>query len=107
MYASLIEIDVREVDREEGLRGLREGIVPAISGMPGFRSGVWLTGNEAGVGLSLTGWDSEAEARAMAERFGVGASPQASASVNRCEVREVAATAGGPGEWVEDGRGAV
>jgi hypothetical protein len=36
MYATLIEIDVRAVDREEGLRGLREGIVPAISGMPGF-----------------------------------------------------------------------
>jgi hypothetical protein len=59
---------------------------------------VWLTGNEAGVGLSLTVWESEAEARAMAERFGLGSSPQASASVTRCEVREVAATAGGPGE---------
>jgi heme-degrading monooxygenase HmoA len=60
MYATLIEIDVRGVDRDEGLRGLREGIVPAISAMPGFHSGVWLTtGNDAGLGLSLTVWESE------------------------------------------------
>ena len=104
MDATLIEIDVGEVDREEGLRGLRERIVPAISGLPGFRSGVWLTGNEADIGLSLTVWDSEPEAPAMAERFGVGSSPQASASVTRCDVREVAATAGRPGQRVNEGR---
>jgi hypothetical protein len=82
VYATLIEIDVRGVDREEGLRGLQEGIVPAISAMPGF----------------LTVWESEAGAQAMAERFGVGSSPQANAAVTRCEVREVAATAGPPGQ---------
>jgi hypothetical protein len=98
MYATLIEIDVRGVDRDEGLRGLREGIVPAISAMPGFHSGVWLTGNDAGLGLSLTVWESEAGVQAMAERFGVGASPQANAGVTPCEVREVATTAGPPGQ---------
>jgi hypothetical protein len=86
MYATLIAIDVRGVDREEGLRGLREGIVPAISSMPGFHSGVWLTGNDAGIGLSLTLWETEAGAQAMAERFGLGSSPQANAAVTRCEV---------------------
>jgi hypothetical protein len=30
----------------------------------------------------------------MAERFGIGAAPQAGAAVTRCEVREVAAVAG-------------
>jgi hypothetical protein len=98
MYATLIEIDVRGVDREEGLRGLREGIVPAISATPAFHSGVWLTGNDADIGLSLTVWESEAGAQAMAERFGVGSSPQASAAVTRCKVREVAATARPPGQ---------
>jgi hypothetical protein len=98
MYATLIEIDVGAVDRDDGLRGLRERIVPAISAMPGFHSGVWLTGNDAGIELSLTVWESEAGAQAMAERFGVGASPQANAAVTRCEVREVAATAGPPGQ---------
>jgi hypothetical protein len=93
MYAVLIEVDVTGVDREEGLRGLRDSIVPAISRMPGFRSGTWLPGNSDGKGLSLTVWDSRDDAQTMADHFGPGSSPHAEASVVRCEVREVVATA--------------
>jgi hypothetical protein len=93
MYAVLIEVDVSGVERESGLRALREQIVPAISQLPGFQSGTWLTGNQDGKGLSLTLWDAEQNARAMVERFGPGSSPAASATVTRCERREVAATA--------------
>lgn len=91
--AVLIEVDVTGVDPERGMEGLRGRIVPAVSQMPGFVAGTWLTGNEAGRGLSLTVWEDEPHAQALAERFGVGASPQAGAAVARCEVREVAATA--------------
>ena len=56
-------------------------------------SGTWLTGNPEGKGLSLTVWEEREQAEAMAERFGPGSSPAASATVIRCEVREVAATA--------------
>lgn len=93
MYAVLIEVDTSGVEREAGLAALREHVVPAIKQLPGFQSGTWLPGNEAGLGLSLTLWDTEENARAMAERFGVGSSPALSASIARCEVREVAATA--------------
>ena len=93
MYAVLIEVDVLRVDREAGLRALREQIVPAITSMPGFKSGTWLTGNDDGKGLSLTLWDSSDHAQAMAERFGIGSSPAMDATTARCEVREVAATA--------------
>ncbi len=93
MYAVLIEVNVGDVDRDEGLKGLREQIVPAISQLPGFQSGVWLPGNAAGRGLSLTVWDTEANARTMADRFGPGSNPQAGAAIERWEVREVAATA--------------
>jgi hypothetical protein len=93
VHAVLIEVDVGGVDREAGMMVLREQVVPAIKQLPGFRSGTWLTGNEDGRGLSLTLWDSEENARTMAEHFGPGSSPTASASVVRCEVREVAATA--------------
>ena len=89
----LIEVDVTGVDREGGIQALREQIVPAIRQLPGFQSGTWLTGNEQGRGLSLTVWDTDEHARTMADRFGVGSSPAMSASVARCEVREVAATA--------------
>ena len=93
MHAVLIEVDVGAVQRDAGLQGLREQIVPVIKSLPGFRSGTWLTGNDEGKGLSLTVWDSEEHARAMAERFGPGSSPQQGAMVARCEIREVAATA--------------
>lgn len=94
MYAAVIEVDVRGVDREQGLKGLREQIVPAVTGMPGFRAGVWLPGNDEGRGFSLTVWDTEMQARAMADRFGPGSNPAAGAAVARCEVREVAAVEG-------------
>jgi hypothetical protein len=93
MYAVLIEVDVAGVEPGAGLQALREQIVPAIRQLPGFQSGTWLTGNQDDRGLSLTLWDTEEHARTMAERFGVGASPAMRASVARCEVREVAATA--------------
>ena len=93
MVAVLIEVDVRGVEREAGLTALREQIVPAIRSLPGFHSGTWLADNEDGKGLSLTLWDSEAKAQTMVDRFGVGSNPAMSASVVRCEVREVAAAA--------------
>ena len=93
MHAVLIEIDVTGVPPEAGLKVLREQIVPSITQMPGFQSGTWLPGNNDGKGLSLTVWDTEEHADTMAERFGPGSSPTANASVVRCEVREVAATA--------------
>jgi len=70
--------------------------VPAISQLPGFQSGVWLPGIAAGRGLSLTIWDTEANARTMADRFGPESGPQAGATIKRWEVREVAATAWHP-----------
>jgi hypothetical protein len=94
--AVLIEVDVGGVGREEGLRALREQIVPAISRLPGFQSGTWLTGNDDGKGLSLTVWDNHEHAETMAERFGgrgADSGPVPGAAVIRCETREVAATA--------------
>ncbi len=93
MYAVLIEVDVTGVDPEAGMQALREQIVPTIKQLPGFQSGTWLPGNDDGKGLSLTVWDTEANAQTMAQRFGIGSSPTMSASIARCEVRQVAATA--------------
>jgi heme-degrading monooxygenase HmoA len=90
MKAVLIEVDVTGVETAEGVAALREQIVPAISAMPGFLSGTWLTGGADGRGLSLTVWDSTQHAQAFG---GIGASPAADAMVTRCELRDVAATA--------------
>lgn len=94
MYAALIEVDVRGVDREQGLRALREQVVPAVRSMPGFRAGLWFPGDHEGKGLSVTLWETEPQAQAMADRFGAGSSPAAAATVARSEVREVAAVEG-------------
>lgn len=93
-HAAVIEVDVRGVDREQGLKGLREQIVPAVKRMPGFRAGVWLPGDAEGRGFSLTVWDTESQAQAMAARFGAGSNPAAAATVVRCEVRQVVALEG-------------
>jgi uncharacterized protein len=94
-YAVVIVIDVADVEGEAGIAALRQQIVPAISALPGFRSGVWLARDEDGCGVSLTVWSSEQEARAMADQYAIGARPQEGASVVSCQVREVAAVAGG------------
>jgi hypothetical protein len=93
MHAVLIEVDVSGVDRDRGLTALQEQIVPAVKAMSGFHSGIWLPGNDDGKGLSLTIWETEADAKVMADRFGIGSNPAMSAMVARCEIREVAATA--------------
>jgi hypothetical protein len=93
MHAVLIEVDVAGADPQQGLRALREQIVPSITQMAAFQSGTWLGGNADGKGLSFTLWDTEDNARVMADRFEPGSSPAASAPVVRCEVREAAATA--------------
>ena len=93
MRAVLIEVNVEGVDEQAGLEGLRNHLLPAIRAMPGFVSGTWLTGNEQGHGLSLTIWETDEQAKTFADQFGPGSNPQAGASVERCEIRTIAATA--------------
>jgi hypothetical protein len=96
MYEVLIEVDVGGADREEGLHSLHEQeLALAFEQLPGFESGTWVTGDQAGRGLSLTLWDSRENAQSMVERFALGSSPVATASVVRCELREVRAAASG------------
>lgn len=96
MYEVLIEIDVGGDDRDLGLQSLhKEQLALATEQLPGFQSGTWVTGNLPGRGLSLTLWDSWEHAQSMVGRFGLGSSPVTSASVVRCELREVRAPAWG------------
>lgn len=101
MYEVLIEVDVNGVDREQDLQTLHEQkLALALEQLPGFQSGTWVTGDQAGRGLSLTLWDTWENAQSMAERFVLGSKPAARASVVRCELRWVRDTA-----WAES-RGA-
>ena len=104
VFAVLIEVDVQGVDEDAGLTTLREQIVPAIKSLPGFRSGTWLPGNEDGKGLSLTVWDTEADAQVMAERFGPGSSPTAGAACPGVSMAELPSSARSPARVDRAGR---
>ena len=93
MHAVLVEVDVSGADRETALQRLRDEVIPRISSLPGFQSGTWMRPNDAMKGLSLMLFDSEENARAAAESVPVGAEPQPGVTVERSEVREVAASA--------------
>lgn len=93
MHAVFIELDVSEVAPDEGRKYLREQIVPIIQGLPGFRSGIWLNGQDSGQGMSITIWDKLDQAEAMVKMFGPEAGQQAGGTVRRCEINKVAASA--------------
>ncbi len=51
---------------EEGIRHVREEVIPALEGRPGVRAAYWLVDRAAGKRLSVTIWESpEAAAAAM------------------------------------------
>ena len=92
MHAVLLEVDLSGTEREEGLKNLRETVVPRVKQAPGFQSGTWLA-PVAGKGLSVVVFEGEENARAMAAMVAVGSSPSPGVTVERCEVREVVASA--------------
>lgn len=92
MHAVLLEVDLSGTEREEGLKNLRGTVVPRVKQVPGFQSGTWLDA-VAGKGLSVVVFEDEANAQAMAATMAVGSSPSPGVTVDRCEVREVVASA--------------
>jgi hypothetical protein len=92
MHAVLLEVDLSGTEREEGLKNLRGTVVPMVKQAPGFQSGTWLD-RFAGKGLSVVVFEGEQNAQAMASMLAVGSSPSPGVTVERCEVREVIASA--------------
>ena len=89
MHAVVVDVTVH--DFEPAVQGLRERIVPMVSGMPGFVSGVWLEPIE-GKGHSVAVFRSEEDAQRMAE--GLRANPANPAvTLDSLEIREVVASA--------------
>jgi hypothetical protein len=91
MHAVLLEVDLSGTEREEGLN-LRETVVPRVKQAPGFQSGTWL-GPVAGKGLSIAVFEGEEKAQTIAAMVAVGSSPSPGVTVERCDVREVVASA--------------
>ena len=90
MFGVLVEVDTSGTEAEEGIRHLRENVVPGVSKAPGFHSGAWLRPLDDAKGSSLVLFDTEENARAASQMVQVGANPAPGVTVLRCEVREVA-----------------
>jgi len=90
MYAVVVRVKIN--DAEKAQQGLENDVVPRVSGSPGFRAAYWTRSNEGGAnGLSMLIFDSEENARAVADRIPEGL-PDA-VTLDSVEVREVAASA--------------
>jgi hypothetical protein len=92
MHAVVIELELDEVDPEEGKKYLREQVAPIMHGLPGFRTGLWINGQDNGRGMSVTIWDKQDQADAMISMFGTSGEA-AGGKVIRCDVNKVSASA--------------
>jgi len=91
MHAVVVKVTIGDVEKAE--KELHERVVPAASGAPGFVTAHWTRSDDGSNGLSMLVFDSEDDARAMAERIrGADWMPQ-SVTLESAEVREVIANA--------------
>jgi hypothetical protein len=93
MYAVFTEVDAEDSHKEAGREMLNRLAVPG-SRAAGAKGGYWLE-PQNGRGVSIVVFETEAEARALADRFEVGKPPDPSAPegvvFRTVEVREVIA----------------
>jgi hypothetical protein len=87
MHGVVVRVSIQNRDGAEA--ALRERVVPNVSKAPGFVAGYWLGAERDG--LSLVVFDSEENARAMADRVRSVAPEQV--TVEEVDVREVVAHA--------------
>jgi hypothetical protein len=93
MYAVVVEVDNREEDPEEGRRGLREELAPAMRQLPGFVSATFMTAHERGVGIGVVVLETREGVERLSMVFIPGAEIRPGVRVTRTEVLEVAARA--------------
>ena len=91
MHAVVVRVTVG--DAEIADRGLREQVVPGVSGASGFVAGYWTRSDDGSNGLSMLVFESEDAARTAADRFRGGTIIPETVTVSRIEVREVIANA--------------
>jgi hypothetical protein len=87
MHAVVVRVTIN--DETEADRGLREDVVPRVSGAPGFVAGYWT--RKDNTGLSMVVLESEEAATTMSEM--VPSLVPDAVKLESVEVREVAAHA--------------
>lgn len=88
MHAVVVNVTID--DEEAAIAGLRDRIVPMVSGAPGFVAGYWTRGGNTGLAMTL--WESEDAAKRAAEQVQSGGIADG-VTFDSVEVREVVASA--------------
>jgi hypothetical protein len=89
VHAVVVKLTIDDVDRDDQL--LEEQVVPRASGAAGFVAGYWTRSGDSG--LSMVVYESEEDARAIAEQIQSMGLPDDAVTVDGVEVREVVASA--------------
>ena len=90
MHAVVVKVTIGDIDA--AAPELRERIVPAAKGAPGFVAGYWTRSDDGTSGVSMIVFDSEDQARAAAEMIQAAPMPE-TVTRDSIEVREVVASA--------------
>jgi hypothetical protein len=92
-YAVVVSVDNSGEDPEEGRRGLREELAPAMRLIPGFVSALFLTDYDRGAGVGVVVLEALDHAEQLAAGFTIGTEIRAGVKVTASEVFEVSAYA--------------
>ena len=87
MYAAMATVSIS--DYEKARQILHDDVLPTISDVPGFVSGHWLAPID-GKGMEILIFETEDEAKAMAEQMPAGRQVNDFVIVESVEIREVA-----------------
>jgi len=88
-FALVVEVDNSGEDPEEGRRRLREELAPAVKQLPGFRSLLFMTAFDRGLGIGVVVFDDRDQAEQAAAGLAVGTSPRQGVVVKRTDVLAV------------------
>jgi hypothetical protein len=91
-YAAFITVDNSGEDPEDGRRGLREELVPAMKALPGFQSAMFMTAYERGRGVGVVVFETLEQAENLVLGVEIGSTIHPGVTVTSSEVFEVSAT---------------
>ena len=91
MYAVVGQVKVDTAREADARKLLEEFTVPTVKGLAGFNNGYWARALDGDVGHSFLLFDSEANARAAAERMAQGPPARSAVTFTSATVCEVVA----------------
>jgi hypothetical protein len=88
-----VVVRVRLDDEDLARQFLTDQVVPRVSQAPGFVAGYWARSDDGSNGMSMIVFESEENARAVAQMIESSMDQNQGASLEGTEVREVVASA--------------